>query len=143
MADQIRVNVEGLGTLEFPDGTADAVIDQTVKRELAALRPSAPSGGPSKVATGLRVVPGVAGSFFGPIIGAAGAGLGELAAQSYEYATGEDDDFNLAQVGLQAGLGAIPGNKLVRAVSGLKGVLARLGVNTATGAAIAGPAQVL
>jgi hypothetical protein len=34
----IRAEVEGLGVLEFPDGTSGAVIDMTVQRELAALR---------------------------------------------------------------------------------------------------------
>lgn len=147
MAGQIRVEVDGVGTLEFPDGTDRGVIDRVVKREVASRRglpPDAePETGPGGVATGLRVVPAVAGGFFGPLIGAAGAGLGELAAQTYEYATGADDDFNLPQVGLQAGLGAIPGTKLLQAVRGAKGVLGRLGANAALGATIAGPAQVL
>lgn len=38
MAGQIRVEVEGFGTLEFPDGTDPSVIDSTVKRELTGRR---------------------------------------------------------------------------------------------------------
>lgn len=89
-------------------------------------------------ATGIRVLPAVAGGFFGPIGGAVGAAVGELGAQVYE-----GEGFNLPQVGLQAGLGAIPGAKVFRDLKGFSGLLARGGVNAGVGAAIGGPAQVL
>jgi len=88
--------------------------------------------------TGLRVLPAVAGGFFGPVGGAVGAGAGELIAQLYE-----GEGFNPSQVALQAGLGAIPGAKAFRDLKGFSGMLARGGVNAAVGAAIGGPSQVL
>lgn len=63
----IRAEVEGLGTLEFPDGTAESVIQATVKRELGAKAPVVPqrpglaSQFLSSVQEGLAEIPRQAG----------------------------------------------------------------------------------
>jgi hypothetical protein len=64
----------------------------------------------------MRIVPTVAGGFIGSALGplgtagggAAGASLGEYAAELYEQDTGQRRDINPTQVAIQGGLGAIP-----------------------------------
>jgi hypothetical protein len=103
------------------------------------------------VPTALRIVPAIAGaaagSFLGPFGtaggGATGAALGEYLAQKYEV-PGEND-VNLAQVGVQGVLGAIPVGKMAQ-IPGIRQGAARL-ANTAAGrlfaksAAASTPAQ--
>lgn len=74
----IKVIVEGLGDLEFPDDTPDAVIEATVKRELAA-GSSASEAGPVTPASGLRKVAELALDW-APTIGGMAGGVGGLAA---------------------------------------------------------------
>jgi len=89
------------------------------------------------VPTALRIVPAIAGaaagSFLGPFGtaggGATGAALGEYLAQKYEV-PGEND-VNLAQVGVQGVLGAIPVGKMAQ-IPGIRQGAARL-ANTAAG----------
>jgi hypothetical protein len=75
----------------------------------------------------LRIGPSIVGGLaFGIPGAAAGAGLGEAAAQLIS-----DEPFNLKQIGLATGLGAIPGMKF----AGVTSPLARVGVRAAEGAA--------
>ena len=64
------------------------------------------------VAMGVRGASGVASSMGGPV-GAGIAGVGEIGAQAIE----KRDKFNFPQVGLQSGIGAIPGSALFKAGS--------------------------
>ena len=41
----IQANVEGVGTLQFPDGTDPAIIKATVQKQIAAKQSAAPAGG--------------------------------------------------------------------------------------------------
>jgi len=90
-------------------------------RQEAARRrqqPSEPSWTERAIPLGMRiggaVVGGVAGGAMtlnplGVIAGgAAGAGLGEAAAQRYEHGTGQRESYNLPQIGMQTALGGIP-----------------------------------
>ena len=90
------------------------------------------SGWESAMATGLRVVPAIAGTLagapFAPFTGggsvllggAGGATLGELLAQRYEQSkTGQEFDPNLAQLGIAGVSGAIPWGSAARLGSGV------------------------
>jgi hypothetical protein len=111
------------------------------------------SAGPDWIATGLRVVPSVLGTYIGGGIGAAGAGVGavpgaaiggglgsaggEVLAQLYERAMGQRDSFSPSSVFLQAGLGAIPGygGKALQRFSPAVQALGRTVINTGIGGA--------
>ena len=66
----INVQVEGLGSLEFPDGTPDDVIDSAVKREIQSVRGAAPVSPRQDAAE-----PRQSGSIFDAILGQLG-GIG-------------------------------------------------------------------
>ncbi len=58
----IRAEVDGLGTLEFPDGTSGAVIEMAVQRELSARRaaqPHKPVSAVDDMGTGQRLAAGM------------------------------------------------------------------------------------
>jgi hypothetical protein len=57
---------------------------------------------------GISTGPSVVGSFFGPIGGAVGSGLGEMGRQMY---ANPDDPFNWGLIGTETAIGAIPFGK--------------------------------
>jgi len=83
-------------------------------------QPSEPSWTERAIPMGLRVGGAIGGGILGGIAGggvnplgylaggAAGAGLGETAAQRYEQGTGQRESYNLPQIGVQTALGALP-----------------------------------
>lgn len=75
------------------------------------------------------------GSFAGPLAGAASGAGGEIVAQMIERGTFNPSKLNLTRVGVEAGLGAIPGGKFIKA--GQVGRSALLGAGAA-GAGIVG-----
>ena len=96
--------------------------------------------------TGLRVVPAIAGGIGGSYLapgygtyagGAAGAGLGEVAAQTYEKAFGPREAYDPGVIGLETLLGAVnPGARgatVGRRIAGQAGVGAGLGLAGQTG----------
>lgn len=149
----IEVDVEGLGTLEFPDGTPEQVISATVKRELAnqqaaerqeriqVLREMRGGGGPLSpeaektiAKTAMRVgVPVAAGLATGgasiPVMmaaGAAGAGLGEAGAQTVEKLA-EGTEYRPREIAGAAVRGSVPYLKGA-------GAMTTIGKNFAAGA---------
>ena len=100
----------------------------------------------SPEATGIRVLPAVAGSFFGPVGGAAGGFAGEGLAQLYEKATGRRDNMSYGTMAVQAGLNAIPGAafaKFGKALTPAMRGLAHVAGDTAVGSVLGASGTVL
>lgn len=117
-----------LDAIKLEDPDTWGMVDETLLGEELLSRPTArpagrptitppplgPSGLETTISTGLRVVPGVAGSFFGPVGGAVGSGAGEIAGQLFERGVGLRDEFTPAVVASEAAIGAVPGATLRR-----------------------------
>jgi len=109
------------------DDEREAIARVRRLRGLDPLPDEGPSGWESAVATGLRVVPAVAGTLagvpFAPVSGGmsvlagggAGSTLGEFLAQKYEQRnSGEEFDPNLAQLGIAGASGLMPWGSAAR-----------------------------
>ena len=100
----------------------ELVIDE-IERTQGGSRPSLRQ---RVIPAAMRIVPTVAGGFLGSALGPAGtaaggaigAALGEYAGERYEQLTGQRDEINPTQVGVQTVLGAIPLGRVVGSTVG-------------------------